>query len=223
MPEEATYNVVKITGMLRRKQPRLLKLTDSEIHNIKLVKKQQVVTKAHCYTEVSTVVLVNTERFDIQYSTDHDYRYQSPVAPQIVAEIQSRVSIYDRAQRSERVRALSPTPTTSAPDTPHTHAAEEAREAEGVEDMGSDPMSSDGEGGDRSFSRRRTKLEKLTGTTEGDRLRAVIDEVVFSSASDEGHTVIQYVAKFKEDWSKVWVDVDRGQGVCISGMSFSVV
>jgi hypothetical protein len=83
------YRVHKINRW-HRIQPRLLRLTLAGVENIK---KGVVVTKFHPYQYVTRVLRQDTTNFVVQYDNDHDYHYISPVAMEIVQEIEQRVAL----------------------------------------------------------------------------------------------------------------------------------
>eukprot|EP00768_Dysnectes_brevis_P009551 gnl/Dysnectes_brevis/972_a1082_2190.p1 GENE.gnl/Dysnectes_brevis/972_a1082_2190~~gnl/Dysnectes_brevis/972_a1082_2190.p1 ORF type:complete len:511 (+),score=163.03 gnl/Dysnectes_brevis/972_a1082_2190:39-1571(+) len=138
MPPDSLYQVKKISSF-RRIQDRHLKLTRNAILNIR---NGDRVTVEHIYSDVMKVVLHDTDNLTIKYFNDHDFRYRSPLAVQIVADIQQRVIIYNAHTRRsttqlmktvalnpELIKALSPTGAFSTFGTPTAHSPTATRQS----------------------------------------------------------------------------------------------
>lgn len=81
------YEVIKINNIGRR-QARILRLTDHEIMNMRTA---QMCSSNHPYHDVFCVTLQDYKTFIIHYVNDHEYVYSSPIAGQIVTEINVRL------------------------------------------------------------------------------------------------------------------------------------
>ena len=83
---DVEYAVTKINQRGRR-QARILALRATEVENIK---PPNVVTKSFKYGDVKAVLLDSHKVLRIKYTIDHDFVYESPVAPQITQELRTR-------------------------------------------------------------------------------------------------------------------------------------
>jgi hypothetical protein len=81
--EDESFTVTKINNIGRR-QARILKLTTTGIENIR---NGNQLSKAFTYEDIAGVYLVKTNRLCISFFKDHDFLYESPIAPQIVEKI----------------------------------------------------------------------------------------------------------------------------------------
>jgi hypothetical protein len=72
-----------------RKQARTLRLTSDQIQNIR---DNDTISSRHSYEEVFCVTLADAETLVISYMHTHDYTYMSPIALQIVQDINERIS-----------------------------------------------------------------------------------------------------------------------------------
>jgi len=82
------FDVTKINERGRRQQ-RILRLTSTHIQNIR---DGDNITSRHAFDDVFCVTLADAETLVISYQNAHDYTYVSPIALQIVAEINERIS-----------------------------------------------------------------------------------------------------------------------------------
>lgn len=89
------FDVTKVNERGRR-QPRSLRLTSTHIQN---VKSHSNISSRHAYDEVWCVTLTDQETLVISYRDSHDYTYISPIAGEIAAEIQGRMT-----QRREKMK-----------------------------------------------------------------------------------------------------------------------
>lgn len=97
-----TYEVVKINERGRR-QARILRLTPTQIQN---VKDADTISSRHSYEDVFCVTLADHETLVISYHESHDYTYVSPVALQIVGDINERISKKREKQKTSNLHAL---------------------------------------------------------------------------------------------------------------------
>jgi hypothetical protein len=102
---DATFAVTKVCAVLNKR--RTLRLTQTRVEN---VADGGEITAAHAYTCILSVALLDLENFALEFSDSDDksFRYTTPAARQICAEINHRIAIHHALEKKRHaLRTLS--------------------------------------------------------------------------------------------------------------------
>lgn len=180
------YDVVKI-NQRGRKQRRHLQFTTDAILNTR--PKGNKTTRTHSYLDVVHVSLMSHDQFVIAFKHDHDYVYVTPIAAQIVQELNTRVAL-ERAVDKKKL-------TFQLAVSFQQRLAQVPSRGGGARAVSVRPRV------EKKVSRKASKLMALTGETEGQRTAIAIQRLLFDSSTPEGRTRAHFV---KTDFPRLMKD-----------------
>ncbi|KAL0237146.1 hypothetical protein PCE1_000543 [Barthelona sp. PCE] len=207
---QESFNFPELSFAVRKKnhrgriQPRTLRLTNSHIEN---VKKDIIVTKRFPYSEISGLKLQDTENFVISYTTDHDFHYMSPVAPQIVLEISQRLNqrLQEQNEHEEErlasvdMKAGLPTPMTPSIPSLDTIGFSQSKSHFSIVSMADPSLNIDiSTEAPLRDSETTSKLAQLTGKSETERVVMEVRELMLKPNSPEAATLVSFMEQLPE-------------------------
>eukprot|EP01113_Clastostelium_recurvatum_P026874 TRINITY_DN3229_c0_g1_i2.p1 TRINITY_DN3229_c0_g1~~TRINITY_DN3229_c0_g1_i2.p1 ORF type:complete len:785 (-),score=160.34 TRINITY_DN3229_c0_g1_i2:80-2434(-) len=214
-----TYHVTKV-NQWGKHQPRVLRLSSAGIENVRTSSSK--VSSVHSYAEVEKVFMRDMKTLAIRYEgAKHDFVYRSPVAMQILQEIQMRASIRRATDMKKKAvelaaayqenvklaRMLDPPGGYRSSDPiamPIHHTSNNTNTSSlvtissatsSMSDGGSSPPFRDSDGSDEGKApprRRGNKLLKLLGDTGEQRLDTEVSKIMLNPSTPEGKAVAQF-------------------------------
>lgn len=198
---ERNYDVVKI-NLVGRRQNRVLRLTSTEISNVRNGK----ITANHGYNDVFCVTMKESQTFVVSFVNDHNFTYRAPNAMDIVYEINERL-----AARRNREKSLF---TYNLVKIPMKYQAKIFKEKGGMKEKGSAKVSAEQSqqlldvlrGGtsmkrktsapDLAVQKSASKIEAILGSSQKQRIQHYVENLLLDPTTEEGKARARFLKNF---------------------------
>lgn len=198
---ERNYDVVKI-NLVGRRQNRVLRLTSTEISNVRNGK----ITANHGYNDVFCVTMKEAQTFVVSFVNDHNFTYCAPNAMDIVHEINERL-----AARRNREKSLF---TYNLVKIPMKYQAKIFKEKGGMKRKGSAKIGAEQSqqlldvlrggtsmkrktsAGDAAAQKSASKIEAILGSSQKQRIQHYVESLLLDSTTQEGKARARFLKNF---------------------------